>query len=116
MQIVIDHGMEFTSKALDRWDYENKMTLHFIMPDCPMENGYIESFHGKFCEEYLNEHSFLTLDDAKETIQSWRIDYNQCAPALCARGILYRLCRKILQLNSTRGLDSTGAEKSRSVK
>ena len=35
-----------------------------------MENGYIESFHGKFREECLNEHWFLTLDDARETIQN----------------------------------------------
>jgi putative transposase len=45
-----------------------------------MENGYIESFHGKFREECLNEHWFLTLDDARQTIESWRIDYNQVRP------------------------------------
>jgi hypothetical protein len=38
------------------------------------------SFHGKFREECLNEHWFLTLDDARETIESWRIDYNQVRP------------------------------------
>jgi transposase InsO family protein len=42
-----------------------------------MENGYIESFHGKFREECLNEHWFLTLDDARETIENWRIGYNR---------------------------------------
>ena len=66
-------------KALDQWAYENKVTLHFITPGRPMENGYIESFHGKFREECLNEHWFLTLDDARETIENWRIDYNQVA-------------------------------------
>ena len=80
VRIVIDHGTEFTSKALDQWSYENKVTLHFITPGRPMENGYIESFHGKFREECLNEHWFLTLDDARETIESWRIDYNQVRP------------------------------------
>jgi putative transposase len=45
-----------------------------------MENGYFESFHGKFREECLNEHWFLTLDDAQETIEDWRIDYNQVRP------------------------------------
>jgi putative transposase len=45
-----------------------------------MENGYIESFHGKFREECLNEHWFLTLDDARETIESWRIDSNHVRP------------------------------------
>jgi putative transposase len=45
-----------------------------------MENGYIESFHGKFREECRDEHWFLTLDHARETIESWRIDYNQVRP------------------------------------
>ena len=79
-RIVIDHGTEFTSKALDQWAYQHKVALHFITPGRPMENGYIESFHGKFREECLNEHWFLTLDDARETIESWRIDYNQVRP------------------------------------
>jgi putative transposase len=80
VRIVIDNGTEFTSKALDRWAYENKVTLHFITPGRPMENGYIESFHGRFREECLNEHWFLTLDDARETIEDWRTDYNQVRP------------------------------------
>ena len=79
-RIVIDHGTEFTSKALDQWAYEHKVRLHFITPGRPTENGYIESFHGKFREECLNEHWFLTLDDARETIENWRIDYNQVRP------------------------------------
>jgi putative transposase len=79
-RIVIDHGTEFTSKALDQWAYQNKVTLHFITPGRPMENGYIESFHGRFREECLNEHWFLTLDDARETIENWRLDYNRVRP------------------------------------
>jgi putative transposase len=79
-RIVIDHGTEFTSKALDQWAYEHKVRLHFITPGRPMENGYIESFYGKFREECLNEHWFLTLDDARETIENWRIDYNRVRP------------------------------------
>src|SRR5882757_6866296 len=38
VRIVIDNGTEFTSKALDQWAYENKVTLHFITPGRPMEN------------------------------------------------------------------------------
>jgi putative transposase len=41
-RIVIDNGTEFTSKVLDQWAYQNKVTLHFITPGRPMENGYIE--------------------------------------------------------------------------
>jgi putative transposase len=69
-QIIVDNGTEFTSKALDQWAYENHVRLHFITPGRPMENGYIESFHGKFRDECLNENWFLTLDDARETIEN----------------------------------------------
>jgi transposase InsO family protein len=31
-------------RRTDRWAYENKVVLHFIMARRPMENGYIESF------------------------------------------------------------------------
>ena len=39
VRIVIDNGTEFTFRALDQWAYENKVTLHFITPGRPMENG-----------------------------------------------------------------------------
>ena len=79
-RIVIDNGTEFTSKTLDQWAYKNHVVLHFITPGRPMENGYIESFHGRFREECLNEHWFLNLDDARETIENWRLDYNRVRP------------------------------------
>jgi transposase InsO family protein len=55
-RIVIDHGTEFTSKVLDQWAYENKVTLHFITPGRPMENGCAKSLRGRFRGECLNEH------------------------------------------------------------
>ena len=42
-----------------------------------MQNGYIESFNGKFRDKCLNEHWFETLSQARSTIASWRQDYNQ---------------------------------------
>lgn len=60
VRIVINHGTKFTSRALDQWTHENKVSPHFITPGRPMENGYIESFHGRFPEGCLNERWFLT--------------------------------------------------------
>ncbi len=45
-----------------------------------MQNGYIESFNGKFRDECLNEHWFETLVQARSTIATWRQDYNQVRP------------------------------------
>ena len=74
--IVIDNGTEFTSQVLDQWAYENQVQLHFITPGRPMENGFIESFNGKFRDECLNENWFMDLAHARERIEEWRRDYN----------------------------------------
>ncbi len=46
--IVLDNGPELTSKALDQWAYERGVDLNFIDPGKPQQNGFIESFNGKF--------------------------------------------------------------------
>ena len=48
--------------------------LHFIRPGKPVENAFIESFNGKFRDECLNTHWFVDLDEARRTIESWRVD------------------------------------------
>ena len=50
-RIMLDNGPEFTGKVLDAWVYSQKVELEFIRPGKPMENGYVESFNGKFRDE-----------------------------------------------------------------
>jgi putative transposase len=45
-----------------------------------VENAFIESFNGKFRDECLNEHWFLDLQDAREKVELWRLDYNTLRP------------------------------------
>ncbi len=78
--IVCDNGPEFISKALDQWAHKNGVTLHFIRPGKPVENAYAESFNGKFRDECLNANWFVGLDDARQTIEAWRQDYNEVRP------------------------------------
>ena len=78
--IVIDNGPEFVSQVVDQWAYENGVQLHFITPGRPMENGYIESFNGKFRDECLNENWFFDLADARRKIAEWKADYNHVRP------------------------------------
>jgi putative transposase len=42
--ITVDNGTEFTSKALDAWAFARGVTLDFIRPGKPTENGFVESF------------------------------------------------------------------------
>ncbi len=78
--IRVDNGPEFISKSLDWWAYFNGVKLDFSRPGKPTDNAFIESFNGKFRQECLNQHWFLSLDDAQEVIDVWRDDYNQHRP------------------------------------
>jgi putative transposase len=42
-----------------------------------VQNAFIESFNGKFRDECLNEHWFLTLQEAQLVIEAWRREYNE---------------------------------------
>lgn len=79
-RIKVDNGSEFISKALDKWAYENKVTLDFSRPGKPTDNAFIESFNGSFRDECLNAHWFMSLEDAREKIEAWRHDYNTFRP------------------------------------
>ena len=78
--IVLDNGPEFAGRTLEAWAYAAKVTLCFIRPGKPIENAYVESFNGKFRDECLNEHWFVSLADAQGQIEGWRIDYNTVRP------------------------------------
>jgi len=78
--ITVDHGTEFTSKALDQWAWERGVELDFIRPGKPIENALIESFNGRLRDECLNVNEFVSLDDARRRIEAWRQDYNGRRP------------------------------------
>ena len=69
-QIRSDNGPEFVSRAVDQWAYEQRLEWHTIQPGRPMENGYVESFNGRFRDECLNENWFTSLADAREKMSS----------------------------------------------
>ena len=78
--IQVDNGTEFTSVAMDRWAYWNGVTLDFSRPGKPQDSALIEAFNSRFRQECLNEHWFLSLEDAKEKVETWRCHYNEQRP------------------------------------
>jgi putative transposase len=78
--LLTDNGPEFTSRVVEAWAYRMGVQLHFIQPGKPSQNAFVESFNGRFRDECLNEHWFTTLDEARERIEEWRVDYNQVRP------------------------------------
>jgi len=79
-KIKVDNGPEFISNALDAWAYFGKVDLDFSRPGKPTDNPHIESFNGTFRNECLNANWFMSLEDAKEKIEGWKIDYNEIRP------------------------------------
>ena len=71
-----DNGPEFTSRRMIGWAEENKLMLVHIQPGRPMQNGHVESFHGRLRDECLNAHWFRTLNDVRSTLENWRQEYN----------------------------------------
>ena len=81
-----DNGPEFTRRAFIAWTQRHGIEHLLIEPGKPMQNGYIESFNGKFRDECLNEHGFTSLAQARQVIADWRRDYNEVRPhSSCGR-------------------------------
>jgi putative transposase len=76
----LDNGTEFTSRHFDHWAWTRRIRLDYIQPGKPIQNGFIESFNGRFRDECLRTSWFTDLEDARRTIQNWRIDYNETRP------------------------------------
>lgn len=102
-RLVLDNGPECTSKAMDQWAYDRGVELAFIRPGKPIENCFVESFNGRFRDECLNTHWFIGLDDARRTIEAWRVDYNHVRP----HGSLGGLPPKVFALGA--GLQPTAS-------
>src|SRR5512133_1098090 len=75
-----DNGSEFANQKIRAWLSELGVKTLFIEPGSPWENGYIESFNGKFRNELLNGEIFYTLQEAKILIEQWRKEYNTVRP------------------------------------
>jgi putative transposase len=76
----VDNGPEFISMAMHDWAMRHGVTLDFIQPGKPTQNGHVESFNGRFRDECLAQDRFPTLPRARFEIEGWRIDYNTKRP------------------------------------
>ncbi len=79
-RIAIDNGPEFISKALDAWAYRHRVQLEFSRPGKPTDNAYVESFNGHFRAECLDQLWFESVEEARRTIEQWRVEYNMERP------------------------------------
>lgn len=78
--VRFDNGPEFVAHAVADWCRFNNTASLFIDPGSPWQNAWIESFNGRFRDEFLNGRHFDNLLEARVLIEDWRIDYNWKRP------------------------------------
>ena len=75
-----DNGPEFIAQAVRDWIAAVGTKTAYIEPGSPWENGYCESFNGRFRDELLNGEIFYSLQEAQIIIEEWRRHYNTKRP------------------------------------
>ena len=75
-----DNGPEFIAREVQRWLAENQIKTIYIDPGSPWQNGFVESFHGRFRDECLNQEQLWTLTEARVVIADFRHHYNHSRP------------------------------------
>jgi len=78
--IRVDNGPEFTSKDFELWCKDKSITIQFIQPGRPMQNGFIERFNGSYRKEILDAYAFFELYEVRELTKEWIEEYNTNRP------------------------------------
>lgn len=78
--IRVDNGPEFTSITFSVWAKEQGITVQYIQPGKPMQNGYIERFNRIYREAILDAYLFFELNEVRLLTQEWMQEYNERRP------------------------------------
>lgn len=74
------YGPEFTANAIRNWLQHVGVDTLYIEPGAQRENGFAESFHSRFRDEFLATEVFEYLTAARKLTAAWKEDYNHCRP------------------------------------
>jgi putative transposase len=75
-----DNGGEFINQVLRDWLPRRGAEAIPVAPASPWENGFIESFHSRLRDEFLNCREFESAADAQAQADGWRREYNTVRP------------------------------------
>ena len=84
-RIRSDNGSEFLCAVLADWLPRAGTQAIPVAPASPWQNGFIESFHSRLRDEFLNCEEFESVSDARAQATWWRREYNRNRPhsSLC---------------------------------
>jgi putative transposase len=83
-----DNGPESIAQALRDWcEASTTTSTAHIEPGSPWENGFAESFNGRFRDEFLNTKLFTTAPEAQILANRWCWEYNSLRPHSALQGL-----------------------------
>lgn len=71
-----DNGPEFIAHAVRAWLAGQQTQTYYIDPGCPWQNGFRESFHGRFRDEFLYGTLFASVAECRVLCEGYRREYN----------------------------------------
>ena len=80
LKLRLDNGPEFMAVTLAEWAEQHGVTLEFIKPGKPMQNGFIERFNRSYREAVLDMYVFQNLEEVREQTETWLREYNEERP------------------------------------
>lgn len=75
-----DNGPEFIAHAVRAWLAGRKTQTFYIDPGSPWQNGFRESFHGRFRDEFLYGTLFANVAESRVLCEGYRREYNTERP------------------------------------
>jgi putative transposase len=79
-RIRSDNGPEFAAEVVRSWLEDIGSGTLYVAPGSPWQNGYAESFHSKFRDEFLNREEFESEPQARALGALWKEEYNTERP------------------------------------
>ena len=105
-KIRVDNGSEFTSAEFKDWAASCGITIDYIQPGKPAQNGFVERFNRTYREDILDMYLFDSLKEVKQITQEWLRHYNLERPHESLGNlppVLFAKMRQIMKL--TRNTD-----------
>ena len=75
-----DNGGEFIASEVKEALITAGASPFYIDPGSPWQNGFVESFHGKLRDEFLDAETFRNLKEAQVCLEAHRRFYNEVRP------------------------------------
>lgn len=85
--IRVDNGPEYVSATLQTWAAQRGITIEYIQPGKPQQNGYVERYNRTVRQEWLDLNIFDGIEEAQDAATKWLWTYNNDRPNMAIGGI-----------------------------